>query len=369
MKIGKYAFYNLLLIVGLASFLGCAAWSYLESKKLDDWLGFYSNVGHDISDLNSEILGLQYRTSPAVSPLTQEINRLDVLLESRVKSSTLVGVYMEFNDSDLKVNQFFYEQSKHLLANQDRLVSTDIGLQYVKTILYQSVERDIYTKQNLAILLAELLGSDSKAIEADNDGNTGPHVVHYYELKERAGYLTDELLTATNFSFIHNTEEHYIGRINYLMIQALIFIALSFGCFGGLFYRQLYRSYIHEHRANIKLNEARRKAEAASEAKSVFLATMSHELRTPMNGVLGMAQILKAQISNQQQSDILKTIIDSGNHFVTILNDILDYSKSENEKIEYQREPFVIDALVAPIKATYGPICEEKSIKFVSNIE
>jgi signal transduction histidine kinase len=78
-----------------------------------------------------------------------------------------------------------------------------------------------------------------------------------------------------------------------------------------------------------------RKAESANKAKSKFLATMSHEIRTPLNGILGMAQLLSAaECSEGQRKDYAKTIFDSGNILLSILNDILDLSKIEAEKME-----------------------------------
>ncbi len=82
------------------------------------------------------------------------------------------------------------------------------------------------------------------------------------------------------------------------------------------------------------LHEQKATIEAASEAKSTFLATMSHELRTPLNGVLGMAHTLKKEPMSQTQAERVDTIIDSGNLLTALLNDVLDMSKIEAGKME-----------------------------------
>jgi signal transduction histidine kinase/ActR/RegA family two-component response regulator len=117
------------------------------------------------------------------------------------------------------------------------------------------------------------------------------------------------------------------------------------------------------------LQEALDRAEAASQAKSDFLATMSHEIRTPLNGVLGMAQAMHAGELTAAQRERLKIIQRSGHSLLTILNDILDLSKIEAGALALETADFDLEHLVRGAAAAFLPPAEKKGVAFELTVE
>ncbi len=111
------------------------------------------------------------------------------------------------------------------------------------------------------------------------------------------------------------------------------------------------------------------KAEAASEAKSRFLATVSHEFRTPLNGILGMTEVLSSTPLTAEQSYYLETIRASGASLSLLINEILDFSKIEAGKLELGSAPFDLPALVEGVAELLAPRAQGKGIEIASWVD
>jgi two-component system sensor histidine kinase/response regulator len=159
----------------------------------------------------------------------------------------------------------------------------------------------------------------------------------------------------------------YAGRIYGLLACSVVMFELLLE--NGMLYARLVRMHENERRNNHELAVARDNAQAASKAKSLFLANMSHEIRTPMNAIIGLTQLVLGTPLKDTQRDYLVKVQSSSRAMLSLLNDILDYSKIEAGKVTLEQEEFSPEETIENVGNLFSVRAEEAGLDLFYEID
>ncbi|MDB6069377.1 MAG: His Kinase (phospho-acceptor) protein, partial [Verrucomicrobiales bacterium] len=126
--------------------------------------------------------------------------------------------------------------------------------------------------------------------------------------------------------------------------------------------------FIVRKKAESELIRSKNAAESANRAKSDFLATMSHEIRTPMNGVLGFTQLLQQSPLSSQQNEFVSAIRSSAEALLTVINDVLDFSKIESGRMDLDSHPFSLQSCLEEALETVSTSAAEKQLDLAARL-
>jgi len=140
-------------------------------------------------------------------------------------------------------------------------------------------------------------------------------------------------------------------------------LSLSAGLISGLILLPVYVSSLIR-----KLSDAKRQAEEASRAKSLFLASVSHELRTPLNAIIGLSDLMRDTQLDAEQRDMTRTIGQSGRSLLNLINQILDLSRIEAGRMPSRTETFDLFALLGNVRRLLLVPAQAKSLRFALHV-
>ena len=254
----------------------------------------------------------------------------------------------------------FGEADSRLLAT----IAANVGVVIQNARLFAEVERQReYLESLVAISPAAVVVMDAE--ERVTDWNPAAAELFGYSAEEALGRPIDDLVfgeTDREEGREITEEAMTVGRADRITQRlrkdgTLVDVELMF---VPLTVDRAHVGLLGIYHDVTELQRARHEAEAATQAKSAFLATMSHEIRTPMNAVIGMTDLLLGTELTREQREFAEVVRTSGDALLHVIDDILDYSKIEAGKLDLEREPFSLRESVEGALDIVAPHAWEK---------
>jgi signal transduction histidine kinase/ActR/RegA family two-component response regulator len=187
----------------------------------------------------------------------------------------------------------------------------------------------------------------------------------YYALSAMTGFFLCVMVMAVHRMYKSSVSELELSYKNEALIGDLTAAGNNLESLNG----NLKDEIQHGKKIEAELKQAKEKAEKMSKAKGEFLANMSHEIRTPMNGVIGTLQLLEDTELNSEQKEFVETAHKSADALLAILNDILDLSKIEAGKLDFENIAFDLRQVVKDIVVLHSLKSEQQGVSLVQQID
>jgi PAS domain S-box-containing protein len=300
-------------------------------QNLDDLIANRPELHEEAVAMNSE--GAKHGRAHRVTTRLRKDGTpvdVDVVGAPIIVDEELVGLYAIYSDiSELQAQRRYYQALFELSPVAIATVDTDINVTSwnpaAETLFGYSADEAI--GRNCDDLVASDPRIRAEALDADERASAGEAVRYVTQRNRKDGALVD----------VHA----HFGPI------------VVGGERAGIY--ALYHDISD-------LQRARREAEAATQAKSAFLATMSHEIRTPMNAVIGMTELLLGTKLDAEQHGFAEVIRTSGEALLSVINDILDFSKIEAGRLDLEAQPFDLRECVESAMELVAPAAAEKAL-------
>ncbi|GAL02895.1 sensor histidine kinase [Photobacterium aphoticum] len=311
-----------------------ALYGYLQNRQLETYLLRLTELGHHIIHLRDEVILASHQSPFPAAKLMADLEAVEVAVTRFQRNDGGMIPDILYPGALAQISETFYTATLGLTLQLTDLVDISVQHEHRQPV-------DPMTMNSIPLTVDVMLVYSPEQAQ-----------LHRLLLsEERVDFVEQSEMQISEMQMAYR-DLNAINALLYLLLLMVMIVLVA-------------KVRVNDLKViNAVIQDEKAKAEAASQAKSVFLATMSHELRTPMNGVLGIAQLIESETQEPETKEQAKIIMDSGQHLLTLLNDILDFSKIEEGKMTLEQVTFSLEGVIAHLDTTLRPLAVVKPIGF-----
>lgn len=345
--------------------------SYRQEQHIKKEVDALTEIQKSVAELHAETIGVSFNNTFHYDRQAQLQLQLDQTINQHFINERLNQKISTFNQAIFRYTQLatMLKTSRRFIASASHAFSLsptetrEAGQQLLSNIMAFSISPDISTANQIK----DIINANRQALVPLNQKKIQwlmleRHILFLLENSQPESIFLEKIqklsIEDEISHHINNTNNDLVKNNRNLIIKTTLLVFLFLCLLFTVFYRQ------HQ---QLKIKSAL--AEKATEVKSQFLANMSHEIRTPINGIMGLTDLCLKTNLDDKQHDYLKNIKFSVKSLMTIINDVLDFSKIESKKLQIENIGFNLTELIQHCKIIVEKNAADKGLPLIITID